>query len=129
VNDSIIIGATSSSFTPIQNGDYAVILQNGNCRDTSNCYSVTTVGLDENHFKNSINFYPNPSNGLVNIEVAQKQMLLQVKVRNIHGQLVQEENYKNQNQLQLQLNGKAGIYFIELINAKGERANLKLVKR
>ena len=74
-------------------------------------------------------FLPNPSSGLVNIELPQKQQSIQVKVRNIHGQLVQEEQFVNQGNLQLQLNGKPGIYFIELVNEKGERANLKVVKR
>lgn len=128
-NDTVIAGATASSYSPSHSGDYAVILQNGSCRDTSDCYSYTTVGLNEEHFQNEISFYPNPCNGLVNIELPQKQESLQIKVRNIHGQLVQEEQFVNQSNLQLQLNDKPGIYFIELVNEQGERANVKVVKR
>lgn len=128
-NDSLIAGATASSYSPLHSGDYAVILQNGSCRDTSDCYTYTTVGVNEEHFQNEINIYPNPTNGLVMIEVDQKQKKIQVKVRNIHGQLVEEEQFVNQSNIQLQLNGKPGIYFIELVNAKGERANVKVIKR
>lgn len=46
-NYSPIAGATSQSFTPTQNGSYAVILSTGSCSDTSACYTVATVGLEE----------------------------------------------------------------------------------
>lgn len=127
--NTIISGQTASSFNPTQNGSYAVILQNGSCVDTTDCIQYTTVGIEHNTLKENLQLFPNPTNGLVNIELTQKHQSIQVKVRNIHGQLVQEEQFVHQSNLQLQLNSKPGIYFIELENAKGERANLKVVKR
>jgi len=50
-------------------------------------------------------------------------------VINIQGQVVQELQINNQNALELELKGKAGIYFIQLTNEKGERVNLKVVKQ
>lgn len=46
-NNAPIAGATSQSFTPTQNGNYAVILSSTSCTDTSACYTVATVSLDE----------------------------------------------------------------------------------
>lgn len=40
-------GATNQNFTPTQNGTYAVAIVNGPCVDTSVCYTVTDVGVDE----------------------------------------------------------------------------------
>ncbi|MEX2380650.1 MAG: T9SS type A sorting domain-containing protein, partial [Vicingaceae bacterium] len=90
---------------------------------------LTTVGLNENHFQNTVDFYPNPTKGTLSIETGAIHKSLQIKIRNIHGQLVQEEQFVNQRNLQLQLNGKPGIYFIELVNEHGEWANVKVVKR
>ena len=126
---TIIPSSTNRTFTPTTGGTYAAILTKGLCVDTTNCVTISTVSLNENSFQHNVRFYPNPSSGLVNFEFPQKQQSLQVKVRNIHGQLVQEKQFVNQGNLQLQLNGKAGIYFIELVNEKGERANVKVVKR
>ncbi len=47
-NNIAIGGANSQSYTPTSNGDYAVVVTSpGGCVDTSLCYSVTTIGLDE----------------------------------------------------------------------------------
>lgn len=127
--DTLIPGANSRRFIATDTGYYAVILTAYGYKDTSECIPMFSVGLDELNFENQLYVYPNPSSGLVNIELPQKQQSIQVKVRNIHGQLVQEEQFTNQGNLQLQLNGKAGIYFIELVNEQGERANVKVVKR
>lgn len=124
-----ITGVDDRVFSPSDTGLYKVEITLNGCVRWSDCIPYFSVGLNENHFQNSIIFYPNPSRGIVNIELLQNQESLLIKVRNIHGQLVQEEQFVNQNNLQLQLNGKPGIYFIELVNAKGERANVKVLKR
>jgi len=127
--DTIITDSTRQSFAPQDSGYYAAIITKGYCSDTTDCVRIFPVGLNENRFQQTVRFYPNPTNGFVNIELPQKQQSIQVKVRNIHGQLVQEKKFVNQGNLQLQLNGKPGIYFIELMNGKGERVNVKVVKR
>lgn len=127
--DTIITDSIRQSFTPQDSGSFAAIITKGYCVDTTNCVRIFPVDLSENNFQNNLHFYPNPSSGLVNFEFPLKQESLQVRIRNIHGQLVQEKQFVNQGNLQLQLKGKPGIYFIELENTKGERANVKVVKR
>jgi hypothetical protein len=59
-NNSEIAGATSQTFEATVNGNYAVIVTNGPCSDTSNCVAVLSVSLEE---QTKLNFtvYPNPS--------------------------------------------------------------------
>lgn len=59
-DNSPVPGATSQSFSPAYNGDFAVIVTEGDCSDTSACETVSTVVLNE---LNSASFalYPNPS--------------------------------------------------------------------
>lgn len=40
-----VAGATNQSFTPTQTGNYAVIVNNGSCSDTSNCVNVVVCNL------------------------------------------------------------------------------------
>jgi len=60
-------GDTTSTFVPMANGSYAVILTENGCTDTSNCYLITTVSVDE--YKSSgVHIFPNPSSGIFEIE-------------------------------------------------------------
>ena len=70
-NNSPIDGATSQSFTPDTSGSYAVIVSNGTCSDTSDCYDFTmpSTGLDN---LNNIKIYPNPVSDFINISGLQE---------------------------------------------------------
>lgn len=46
-NYNWINGETNQSFTPDQNGSYAVIVTGNACSDTSDCQTIATIGLDE----------------------------------------------------------------------------------
>jgi hypothetical protein len=66
--NTTIAGETGQSFTPLANGNYAVIVTVGNCSDTSACENISTAGIDGLE-KNPIVVYPNPSNdGYFNIQ-------------------------------------------------------------
>lgn len=63
-----ISGATSQSFSPTINGNYAVIITKNGCTETSDCVTITNVGIEESPSANHLVIYPNPStNGLFNI--------------------------------------------------------------
>lgn len=128
INDTVITGANSPNYLPSQNGSYAVILQNGSCVDTSDCFQYTTVGLLNNEFNHKVKVYPNPTEGLIIIGGDDFNEIEKVMVYNIHGQLIQEVNILNSDNHQLNLNGGAGIYFIELINKEGSVDVFKIVK-
>jgi uncharacterized repeat protein (TIGR01451 family) len=61
--------ALSSATNPIVtviDGEYAVIVNDGQCSDQSECITVNTAGIEEGEL--SLNLHPNPSNGLVIVE-------------------------------------------------------------
>lgn len=67
-NGQAIQGETNSSFTPLVNGAYAVIVDQDGCSDTSNCFNVSDISILENA-QNQINVYPNPHNGFAKIDL------------------------------------------------------------
>jgi uncharacterized delta-60 repeat protein len=67
-NDSLIVGATNQVFNPQQNGTYAVIMTKGACADTSNCFTVSGIGLVEDDATFKFKLYPNPAQGFITIE-------------------------------------------------------------
>lgn len=65
---SAIDGATSDSYTATENGDYAVIITEGECSDTSECVTITQVSITEFETE-KFSVYPNPvSDGFFWIE-------------------------------------------------------------
>ncbi len=86
-----VSGATSQAYTATANGTYAVVVTQNNCSDTSTCYTVTGVGINETSNNIRISVYPNPSNGTFNIEIPTEVSAgknLSVEVFNILGESV-----------------------------------------
>jgi PKD repeat protein len=63
-----IPGATSISYTAPQNGDYAVILSDGNCTDTSRCIAITTFAANDYKLSEHIYIFPNPAQSQIFID-------------------------------------------------------------
>ncbi len=107
-----IPGETNQTFTPSVNGSYAIIVTQNGCTDTSACYTISNVGITE-LANGNIKIYPNPTNGLLYIEVEEA---FSCTIYNNIGKLV----YSNallagNNTLQLP-ELAAGVYIIKLYN-------------
>jgi hypothetical protein len=73
-SNAIIAGQTNQSFTAAENGTYAVIITQNGCSDTSACFAITTVGIEDDGSLSSISLYPNPSNGHFQLSIDGVQM-------------------------------------------------------
>ncbi|HAW51593.1 MAG TPA: hypothetical protein DCX54_04585, partial [Flavobacteriales bacterium] len=60
-------GETGNSLTVIQNGSYAVIVNQSGCSDTSECIDVNWIGLEE-YNNQEFRIYPVPTNDQIIIE-------------------------------------------------------------
>ncbi|MEQ8624915.1 MAG: T9SS type A sorting domain-containing protein [Vicingaceae bacterium] len=123
-NYAIIAGDTSQTFTATANGDYAVELTENACVDTSACVAIISVGLLEESVGNELfKIYPNPSNGILTVE-----LLLPTAGRNLESnpslfiynqmaQVVREVRVK-EGKNEINLNGlPKGVYFIRYGNS------------
>jgi len=72
-----IPGADSQHYTALYDGNYAVILSDSLCSDTSACYSITNTGIPERQLNNDVIYYPNPARDFLFIE-AKKQTHFQL---------------------------------------------------
>ncbi|MEX1191898.1 MAG: T9SS type A sorting domain-containing protein, partial [Brumimicrobium sp.] len=105
--------ATNQTFLPDENGSYAVIVTEGNCTDTSECASITTVGLAE--LKNSeFSLYPNPTNG--KFTVKSDYLGNDYQILDAQGRLVQKgATTSSKMQLEL-LDAQKGVYYLKINN-------------
>jgi hypothetical protein len=55
------------SYSPNANGQYAVIVTQNGCQDTSTCFNFNTVGITE-QVHNAFGMYPNPASDNIIVE-------------------------------------------------------------
>jgi hypothetical protein len=121
-----ITGATGKDFNPPANGSYAVIVTEQGCTDTSSCYIVTGIGLDESEDMNVL-IYPNPSTGSILIHFEQKLSEVDVEIRSVDNKLVYRKAFEQKDRIDIELNEPAGMYFIYLITHQKQVSVYKLI--
>ncbi|SFT45115.1 Por secretion system C-terminal sorting domain-containing protein [Lishizhenia tianjinensis] len=125
---TVIPGETNQSFTATANGDYAVIITDGNCVDTSMCYTVANVGLNENELNKSITIYPNPTTQDVYVELGDMYANVKIEITTVLGKKIFSQHYQNIDEIELELTGVKGIYFIT-IKSEGVQKTYRVIKQ
>jgi PKD repeat protein len=121
LNGAEIIGASSPNLTINTNGDYtATVLNAGACSSSATGSFAAITSVDEMELgNNGVVLFPNPSNGLINVNFKQGEQL-SIKVYNSLGSLIYADVYRNidsKNPILVDLrNEPAGVYFVNLID-------------
>ncbi len=121
-----VAGATNQSFTPAVNGNYAVEIEENGCVDTTTCFIVEWLDLDDLGALR-IDVYPNPTAGVVVIESA--EMMRKVQVLNLDGTTVSHFDEVNSSSSEISIEGESGVYFIRVELTNGRRDLYKIVKQ
>ena len=85
----------------------------------------TAVNIDKFN-KLNINFYPNPTTDIVNIQT--EETLYYYEVYNVLGQLIKNSMFNGSNKINLH-GVTAGTYFIKVATTQGSAATVKVVKK
>ncbi len=110
--NQLIAGETGQAYLVEENGSYAVIVSNGLCTDTTNCLTVSTVGLGENTADDLISVYPNPNNGTFIVSGGADSEL---EISDLNGRIVKQIHLADATtEIELS-NEKNGVYFVKCI--------------
>jgi hypothetical protein len=123
----IISGETNQSFTPSVSGNYAVIITQNGCTDTSACQSMTVVSTED--FSTTLEMtriYPNPNTGSFTVAFGMQLNNATINVTDVLGKTVYSSQASGDKH-NIQLDEAKGIYFVSIQTEQGERATLKLV--
>lgn len=112
---SPISGANTTNFSPSENGNYAVVVDNGSCSDTSDCITVDYIGL-ESLIREAVTIFPNPTNSAVVIHMTSDNG--QLTITDLHGKQVLRKEITSGQQVSL-LEAATGIYLFELKTIQG----------
>ncbi len=128
-NFEFIAGATNQEFAPTRNGSYAVIVTQDECSDTSECISVSGVGIFTLGGSNfSVSTYPNPTEGLLHVNwgIALKGL---IEITDITGKVVLTQAINNQSEIDLEIPAAKGVYLLSLMYQNQAVYHTKVVKR
>lgn len=125
---NVLVGETNQDFSPLMNGSYAVEITQNGCVDTSECISLTTIGIIKNDFGEGLVVYPNPTNGSVTIDLGNFYQSINAQLINSTGQVVAITLFSNSRTLRLDIEGAPGFYFLEIFATEQKRAVVKVLK-
>lgn len=124
--DSSLVNETNQFFTPPSTGNYAVILDENGCTDTSDCENFIVLTIESSTIDN-VFIYPNPSKGEFRLTLIGKE-LKEINILDTRGLLIRQLK-SNQEIIDFDLsNVDPGIYFLVIKNGK-EKTTKKLIIR
>jgi hypothetical protein len=86
--NQVIAGATLGTFTPTAPGDYAVIVTENGCSDTSACLTITTVDRLDAVEDGLVRIYPNPVNVILHLEFPSPVKLRAIRIFDLTGRMI-----------------------------------------
>lgn len=90
--------------------------------------SLTTTGLyDPSEGSNNLQLFPNPTEGKFSIELNKVYEEIKLTATNNLGQVVVQDQFHLVDEIEIELNAEAGVYFVQLL-MDGEEVVLPLVK-
>ncbi len=123
-----IAGETNQTFTATVNGNYAVVVTENGCADTSACVPITTVGIAKNDFGSSLRVYPNPTEGDFYVDLGEFSPAASFTLTDVLGRVVSQQEYHNIRKVKLELNQPAGMYVVTILSGE-KKAVIRLTKK
>jgi len=128
--EGTLLPETTQMILPSQVGNYQVIvIENGCSSDTSAIFNY--VGIDPSSFLSQfkVNIYPNPTDGILYIELNKNYSYLSISLKNLVGEEILSSYFSNVDHIDLELSHlKAGLYFIQ-ISIDNQTAVFKIINK
>jgi hypothetical protein len=135
LNGTSIPSGTTDSLTALQNGDYyQIVTQNGCASQPSNTITISDISTSVYDIQSYQSYiYPNPSKGVINIQMAKAYSAVNIRLTDQLGRIVMTNEYSTSgidNAINLDASAAAnGFYFLNIsYDGKVESRSLVIVK-
>jgi hypothetical protein len=126
--DNSIVLDDSQTFTPEVSGEYALMVSNEACQDTSDCYLIEIIGIDELIALPLISLFPNPGDEVLNMKTAYPLKNSVLTVTDAVGRALMIRMNLSGSNFSFDMNDcEDGVYLIELIS-EGKSSKMKWIK-
>ena len=114
-DNSEIDGETAASFTPTVDGDYAVIITDDVCSDTSVCTTIAGLSIAKNELTSAVTVYPNPVQNELTVSNVSNTSV-SINVFDINGKLIFNSSSVSEKTTIETSSWNKGVYFVEISN-------------
>lgn len=123
--------STSNSFAPTESGEYQVRITKNGCTASSNCleHSISVSYNSIEGTLNSLTVYPNPTEGMLVIDLGTVENNVNVEIYTVSGALVHSITAMSTNQIETSLNFESGIYFLKVATENGAFKTQRITKK
>lgn len=128
-NMMVIPNETGKSYTPTANGIYAAEIKLNNCMDTTECMTVSGVGVGLETMSNALDFtiYPNPTGGTFQLGLPPELMNSEVLVLDQTGKVIFRDVLLNQDQVVVSQLFIPGVYIVRIQSDKATASKKLMV--
>src|SRR5690554_2620436 len=128
-DSSVITGETGEAFTPTANGDYAVIITQGPCVDTSACVFVDVLGVEDEELAKHFVIQPNPAQNKTTVHYSLSSTEGDLEVYDLSGRSIAQQNLSEaKGEITLHTSTyQAGVYIVVVRQSNGYTLQQKLV--
>jgi hypothetical protein len=113
-----VAGATNATFNATADGDYAVIVTDGNgCEDTSACYTILGLSTGEMN-TGAIHFYPNPATDFIILDLPDFTASQVIQVMDANGRIVLTQTVNSNKEILNLSQLENGMYFISITSSE-----------
>jgi hypothetical protein len=121
---------TQSSYSPVSQGSFALIVTENGCSDTSDCIVFTpTSGFDAFAGGLSVHMYPNPATSKVHFWREDVNVETRILVFDVMGKQLLERYFNDSDaNLTLDFHYPSGLYFVEFISSNGKSTQRLIVQ-
>jgi hypothetical protein len=123
-----IAGATNQSFSASESGSFAVIVSDGECSDTSECFTADLSGIDGLN-ASGFSIIPNPSNGIITIEFPTTISNALISITSLNGQLIETFTTSSASTSRDLFYLNDGMYLITVATENGNTTKRIVVKK
>jgi hypothetical protein len=102
-----------------ESGVYTQELVNQNGCDSILTVVATVPETNNNTGGNNFRIFPNPANGPVSLRFENLQSDLQIRIQNLAGNIIYNENFGSTDNVNLNMPAQPGIYFVTVISDQG----------
>jgi hypothetical protein len=117
-----IVGETDQDYTATTNGEYAVIVSDGLCTDTSECIAVSQANLESLQGAGFVSVYPNPTENVFFIEYDDAVSIKSMAILDAQGRIIM---VVDPTQKTIDLGSfAAGSYMLSILSTSGQMVQL-----
>lgn len=122
-------GWASNNYQQPENNIFTGGAGDGWASDTASFTLDFPDAIEENTLGSSVHAYPNPTSGLLNIDLAGEWGPVTIEVLSASGQLVRSERHTSTGNMVIDVPGASGQYLVRLSTGMGEQTTFRILKR